>query len=170
MVHDLRAMCDAIGYVVRNGIEWRALPAGFLSVGCGICVYEQWNRRWLMRYRRLARDYERRTENHEAMVYWDTVFIMTRRLARYETGQPPARRWGGNRKPASRAASPGGHLNPLSKGSKPLSASEVPPAMQGSGPAPPPAAETGSSQEGAPTARKRLKCVPAADGRKTLSP
>jgi transposase len=32
MVHDLRAMCDAVGYVVKNGIEWRALPADFLSV------------------------------------------------------------------------------------------------------------------------------------------
>src|SRR6266568_6517048 len=29
MVHDLRAMCDAVFYVVRNGIEWRALPADF---------------------------------------------------------------------------------------------------------------------------------------------
>jgi transposase len=28
---------------------------------------------WLMRYRRLVRDYERRTEHHEAMVYWATV-------------------------------------------------------------------------------------------------
>ena len=54
---------------------------------------------WLMRWRRLARDYERRIEHHEAMVYWATVFIMTRRLARYETGQPPIRRWGGARKP-----------------------------------------------------------------------
>ena len=26
MVHDLRAMCDAVAYVVKNGIEWRALP------------------------------------------------------------------------------------------------------------------------------------------------
>jgi transposase len=26
MTHDLRAMCDAVGYVVKNGIEWRALP------------------------------------------------------------------------------------------------------------------------------------------------
>ena len=52
---------------------------------------------WLMRYRRLARDYERRTEHHEAMVYWATVMIMTRRLARYETGTPPIRRWGGER-------------------------------------------------------------------------
>jgi transposase len=52
---------------------------------------------WLMRYRRLVRDYERRPEHHEAMVYWATVMIMTRRLARYETGKPPAARWGGDR-------------------------------------------------------------------------
>ena len=38
---------------------------------------------WLMRYRRLARDYERRTENHEAMIYWATILVMTKRLARY---------------------------------------------------------------------------------------
>jgi transposase len=52
---------------------------------------------WLMRYRRLARDYERLPEHHEAMVYWATVFIMTKRLARYETGQPAPGRWGGDR-------------------------------------------------------------------------
>ncbi len=52
---------------------------------------------WLMRYRRLARDYERTIEHHEAMVYWATVFIMTKRLARYETGQPPPPRWGAER-------------------------------------------------------------------------
>ena len=66
---------------------------------------------WLMRYRRLARDYERRPEHHEAMIYWATVFIMTKRLARYETGQPLAMRWGGERpRPAQQAA--------LSTGSK----------------------------------------------------
>ena len=54
---------------------------------------------WLMRYRRLARDYERRPEHHEAMIYWATILIMTRRLTRYETGQPPAQRWGRDRKP-----------------------------------------------------------------------
>jgi len=57
-----------------------------------------------MRWRRLARGYERRTDHHEAMVYWATVFIMTRRLARYETGQPLMRRWGGDRKPARQPA------------------------------------------------------------------
>jgi hypothetical protein len=41
-----------------------------------------------MRYRRLARDYERTIEHHEAMVCWATVFIMTKRLTRYESGQP----------------------------------------------------------------------------------
>ncbi len=248
MTHDLRAMCDAISYVVRNGIEWRALPADFPPWQAVYAFYERWNRRglpqalvarlreelrvhqgraalptacivdsqivkaagtvprassgyhggkkitgrgrhvavdaegwllalvvtaasvsdragakllvirllgafdtlkimwagsgydgkplaaciraiaaitvevvkrtdphsfqvvrrrwvvertfgWLMRYRRLARDYERRTDNHEAMIYWATVLIMTRRLARYQTGQPPIKRWGADRKP-----------------------------------------------------------------------
>jgi transposase len=58
---------------------------------------------WLMRWRRLVRDYERRTGNHEAMIYWATVFIMTRRLARYHNQQPPIQRWGGDRKPALQA-------------------------------------------------------------------
>jgi transposase len=66
---------------------------------------------WLMRYRRLARDYERTIEHHEAMVYWAAVFIMTKRLTRYETGQPQPPRWGGERlRPAQQAA--------LSTGSK----------------------------------------------------
>ena len=34
---------------------------------------------WLMRHRRLVRDYERLPEHHEAMVLWATVMIMTRR-------------------------------------------------------------------------------------------
>jgi transposase len=58
---------------------------------------------WLMRYRRLVRGYERRTEHAEAMIYWATVIIMTRRLARYETGQAPEPRWGGDRWPATLA-------------------------------------------------------------------
>jgi transposase len=70
---------------------------------------------WLMRYRRLARDYERTTANSEAMIYWATVFIMTKRLTRYETGQPLPPRWGGERpRPAQQAA--------LSTGSKTCSA------------------------------------------------
>ncbi|MBP0458987.1 IS5 family transposase [Streptomyces bomunensis] len=37
---------------------------------------------WLMRTRRLARDYECRTTSAEAMVYWSMTMVMTRRLAR----------------------------------------------------------------------------------------
>ncbi|WP_257039802.1 transposase [Streptomyces sp. OV198] len=36
----------------------------------------------LMRTRRLARDYERRTASAEAMIYWSMTLLMTRRLAR----------------------------------------------------------------------------------------
>lgn len=49
---------------------------------------------WLTRHRRLVRDYERRPEHHEAMVWWATVAIMTRRLARELAGTPPQPRWG----------------------------------------------------------------------------
>jgi transposase len=35
----------------------------------------------LMRTRRLARDFERRTTSAEAMVYWSMILLMTRRLA-----------------------------------------------------------------------------------------
>jgi transposase len=60
---------------------------------------------WLMRYRRLARDYERTTASAEAMIYWATVITMTRRLARYENSQPPIKRWGGERpRPDQQAA------------------------------------------------------------------
>lgn len=40
----------------------------------------------LMRTRRLARDYERRTTSAEVMVYWSMILLMTRRLAR---SRPP---------------------------------------------------------------------------------
>lgn len=45
---------------------------------------------WLLRYRRLARDYERRPEHHEAMIWWAAVHQMTRRAARNGT---PVTRW-----------------------------------------------------------------------------
>jgi transposase len=37
---------------------------------------------WLMRSRRLARDYERRTDSAEAMIRWSMTMVMSRRLAR----------------------------------------------------------------------------------------
>jgi transposase len=38
---------------------------------------------WLMRSRRLARDYERRTDTSEAMILWSMTMVMSRRLAKW---------------------------------------------------------------------------------------
>jgi transposase len=56
---------------------------------------------WLMRYRRLVHDYERRPDHHEAMMLWATVTIMTRQLTRTTTGARPHPRWGRPRAVAS---------------------------------------------------------------------
>lgn len=45
MVHDLRAVVDAIGYVTRYGIEWRALPADFPPWRAVYAFFERWSRR-----------------------------------------------------------------------------------------------------------------------------
>src|SRR5262245_18497895 len=49
MVHDLRATMDAIGYVTRNGIEWRALPVDFPPWEAVYAFYDRWGRRGLPR-------------------------------------------------------------------------------------------------------------------------
>jgi transposase len=49
---------------------------------------------WLMRWRRLVRDYERLPETHEAMIKWAIVGLMLNRLAPPPGRQPwtPQRR------------------------------------------------------------------------------
>ena len=47
MVHDLRAMLDAIGYVVRYGIEWRALPVDFPPHAAVYAFFVRWSARGL---------------------------------------------------------------------------------------------------------------------------
>src|SRR5215831_20571023 len=47
MVHDLRAMVDAVGYVVRNGIEWRALPVDFPPWEAVYAFFQRWSQRGL---------------------------------------------------------------------------------------------------------------------------
>lgn len=64
---------------------------------------------WLVRYRRLVRDYERSPEQHTAMVWWATVFLMVRRLDRVRCGQGPQQRWGGPRPTPSRDGAVPGH-------------------------------------------------------------
>ncbi len=43
---------------------------------------------WLVRCRRLVRDYERLPESHETMVKWAMIGVMTRRLAPDPGRQP----------------------------------------------------------------------------------
>jgi len=47
MVHELRAVCDAVFYVVKNGIEWRALPTDFPPWEAVYAFFERWHRRGL---------------------------------------------------------------------------------------------------------------------------
>lgn len=45
---------------------------------------------WLLRHRRLVRDYERRPEHHEAMIWWANVMLLSRRITRRDQ---PIPRW-----------------------------------------------------------------------------
>jgi transposase len=47
MVHDLRAMLDAVSYVVRNSIEWRALPVDFPPWEAVYAFFQRWSQRGL---------------------------------------------------------------------------------------------------------------------------
>jgi transposase len=47
MEHDLRAVLDAIGYVSRYGIEWRALPVDFPPWEAVYAFFERWSARGL---------------------------------------------------------------------------------------------------------------------------
>jgi transposase len=47
MSHDLRAMLDAVGYVTRYGIEWRALPVDFPPWQAVYAFFERWSARGL---------------------------------------------------------------------------------------------------------------------------
>jgi transposase len=47
MSHDLRAMLDAIGYLTRYGIEWRALPVDFPPWTAVYAFFERWSNRKL---------------------------------------------------------------------------------------------------------------------------
>ena len=47
MVHDLRATLDAIGYLTRYGIEWRALPVDFPPHAAVYAFFTRWSARGL---------------------------------------------------------------------------------------------------------------------------
>lgn len=47
MVHDLRVMLDAVAYVTRYGIEWRALPVDFPPHEAVYAFFQRWSGRGL---------------------------------------------------------------------------------------------------------------------------
>jgi transposase len=52
--------------------------SGFTVLPCRWVVERTFG--WLLRYRRLVRDYDRRPDHHEARVLWASVTVMTRKL------------------------------------------------------------------------------------------
>jgi len=100
----LRAALPGVSLVWADGgyagklVEWAKLA---LSLPVDIGGFEVLPRRWVVERtfswitscRRLACDYERTIEHSEAMVKWAMIALMVRRLARVETGTPPAYNW-----------------------------------------------------------------------------
>ncbi|MEV5012803.1 IS5 family transposase [Streptomyces sp. NPDC056159] len=78
------------GSLVEHCLAALALVLAIVKRSDNMCGFVVLPKRWiverlfahLMRSRRLVRDFERRTTNAEAMVYWSMTMVMTRRLAR----------------------------------------------------------------------------------------
>ena len=73
VVHDLRAMCDAVSYVVKNGVEWRALPVDFPPWEAVYAFFGRWNGRGLpqalvTRLRELLRRHQGRAAQPTACI------------------------------------------------------------------------------------------------------
>ena len=107
MVHDLRAMCDAVAYVVKNGIEWRALPVDFPPWEAVYAFWERWNNRGLpqeliRRLRELLRAHQGRAAAAVG------VHRRTPRSSRPTTPSPgrPAATTAARRSPAEAGTSP----------------------------------------------------------------
>jgi transposase len=84
MTHDLRAMCDAVAYVVKNGIEWRALPVDFPPWEAAYAFYERWNNRGLpleliRRLRELLRQHQGRKAEPTACIVDSQIIKAGRR-------------------------------------------------------------------------------------------
>ena len=66
-------MCDAVAYVVKNGIEWRALPADFPPWEAAYAFFERWNNRGLpleliRRLREMLRQHQGRAAQPSACI------------------------------------------------------------------------------------------------------
>ena len=80
MVHDLRAMLDAVFYVARNGVEWRALPADFPPHAAVYKFFERWSQRELPET--LVHRLRRRLRVHQGRDGEPTAVIVDSQIAR----------------------------------------------------------------------------------------
>ena len=90
MVHDLRAMCDAIGYVARNGIEWRALPVDFPPWEAVYAFYQRWNARGLPQA--LAARLRENLREHQGRAAQPTACIVDSQIVKCADTVPAASR------------------------------------------------------------------------------
>ena len=72
----LRAVVNAILYVLRTGCQWAYLPHDYPKAMGGRTHFA-----WLGRSRRLSKDYEMRVDNSEGMVYLASVQRLLKHLA-----------------------------------------------------------------------------------------
>ena len=90
---NLRRILNALLYVAKAGCQWRLLPKEFPAWQTDYHVFGKWTREhvwgplvvkrtfgWLMRHRRLARDYETSTASAEDFVLFALIRIQIRRL------------------------------------------------------------------------------------------
>src|SRR6266851_8902768 len=90
MTHDLRAVCDAVFYVVRNGIEWRALPADFPPWEAVYAFYQRWNGRGLPAA--LAARLREKLRGHQGRAAQPTACIVDSQIVKCADTVPVASR------------------------------------------------------------------------------
>jgi transposase len=106
MVHDLRAMCDAVAYVVKNGIEWRALPADLPPWEAAYAFWERWNGRGLPQ--ELIRRLRELLRQHQGRAAQPSACIVDSQIVRHTTPSPgpPAGTTAGRRSRGEAGISP----------------------------------------------------------------
>src|SRR5215210_4999588 len=86
---DFREVINAVRYLVRSGCGWRMLPVHEIIRRCdGQSGFKVLPRRWvvertfgwMIRWRRLVRDYEQRCDVSEAMIHVSMGALLLRRI------------------------------------------------------------------------------------------
>lgn len=80
MEHDLRAMCDAVFYVVKNGVEWRALPVDFPPHAAVWKFFGRWSERGLPQ--ELTHRLRRRLRGHQGRGPEPTAVIVDSQIVK----------------------------------------------------------------------------------------